>query len=168
MIKVILQNTLLQITDLLEQLHQEEYTQKDELLSGSSIGMHTRHIIEFVQCVIHEDENCTVCYDNRKRDERLQSSPILAKEAIENILESLGSIDELKRIKLVGCYGTDSHHDFTIDSTIQRELAYNIEHAIHHMAIIKIAVKQLFPDVSLPENFGIAHSTVRHGKVHQA
>jgi len=152
MIKVILQNTLQQISDLLTQLSQEEYALKDELLSGSSIGMHTRHIIEFAQCLLSGVEESVVCYDNRKRDLSLENSPLFA----------------IQPIKLKGCYGTDAHHNYDINTTIQREIAYNVEHAIHHMAILKIAVKQLFPSISIPDDFGIAHSTVQYEKIHQA
>ncbi len=168
MIKVILQNTLQQLSDLLVQLNQEEYVNKDELLSGSSIGMHVRHIIEFVQCVITANDGTNLCYDHRKRDITLETSPTIARETISAIIHLLNEVNESKTIYLEGCYGLDQHHRYEIKSTIERELAYNIEHAIHHMAIIKIAVIHLYPHVSVPAHFGIAHSTVQHESIHQA
>ena len=47
-------------------------------------------------------------------------------------------------------------------SSFYRELSYNIEHAIHHMALLKVAVKQTLTYISLPENFGVASSTIRY------
>ncbi len=47
-------------------------------------------------------------------------------------------------------------------SSFHREVAYNIEHAIHHMALLKVAVNQTLHYIQLPENFGVASSTVRY------
>jgi hypothetical protein len=48
------------------------------------------------------------------------------------------------------------------NTSYNRELVYNLEHAIHHMAIMKIAVDNAFPQVQMPENFGVAYSTIRY------
>jgi hypothetical protein len=45
---------------------------------------------------------------------------------------------------------------------MERELAYNIEHTIHHMAIIKQSIIEHFTYIDLPEYFGVASSTVRY------
>jgi hypothetical protein len=45
---------------------------------------------------------------------------------------------------------------------VARELLYNLEHAIHHMALIQVAVRQAFPALTLPAHFGVAYSTVQH------
>jgi hypothetical protein len=49
-----------------------------------------------------------------------------------------------------------------VQSTIGRELIYNIEHTIHHLAIVKIALKSSIPGMHLPEHFGVAPSTIRY------
>jgi len=51
-----------------------------------------------------------------------------------------------------------------IKTNALRELAYNIEHAIHHMAIIKIGINEVSPYILLPSAFGVASSTIRHLK----
>ncbi len=51
-----------------------------------------------------------------------------------------------------------------IASNFYRELIYNIEHAVHHMAIMKIGVLEVAPYVSMPLDFGVAVSTIRHKK----
>jgi hypothetical protein len=43
-----------------------------------------------------------------------------------------------------------------------RELVYNIEHVVHHMALVKIGLKELLPDLDLPDDFGVAVSTIRY------
>ena len=47
-------------------------------------------------------------------------------------------------------------------STLARELVYCIAHAIHHYALISVMARLM--EVKLPENFGVAPSTVAHQK----
>lgn len=49
-----------------------------------------------------------------------------------------------------------------IESTIGREVMYAFDHAVHHMAIIKIGLIENFPDKTIDVNLGIAPSTVRN------
>ncbi|MEM9648432.1 MAG: hypothetical protein AAF969_08120, partial [Bacteroidota bacterium] len=42
-----------------------------------------------------------------------------------------------------------------------REVMYNLEHTIHHHALIKVGI-QFFTDIPLPESFGVAPSTLQH------
>jgi hypothetical protein len=49
----------------------------------------------------------------------------------------------------------------TVNTNYYRELLYNMDHAIHHCAIIRIGLMS-FDHVSIPEGFGIAPSTIRH------
>ncbi|MBK7681685.1 MAG: hypothetical protein IPJ26_04015 [Bacteroidetes bacterium] len=58
-------------------------------------------------------------------------------------------------------YSIDNIVNDTVNSTYKRELAYNIEHAIHHMAIIKIAIENAYSDIVLDKAFGVAPSTIR-------
>lgn len=162
MIKEILQATLQQLDELLTQLNSEEYVQKDTILSGSSIGMHVRHIIEFVGCVLDGEKTGTICYDDRKRDEILQTDVQAVKQQINEISIRIDQVNQEQSIQLVGFYGVPKTFQYNLTSSIERELAYNIEHAIHHMAMIKIAVNQLFPHITLDTQFGVAHSTLRH------
>ena len=45
--KKIAKENLLQIKDLLQVIKTEHFTKKTEVLSGSSVGQHIRHILEF-------------------------------------------------------------------------------------------------------------------------
>lgn len=38
---------------------------------------------------------------------------------------------------------------------------YNIEHTIHHLALIKVGLKLVYPDLDLPNHFGVAPSTIK-------
>jgi RNA-binding protein YhbY len=50
-----------------------------------------------------------------------------------------------------------------IESNYTRELLYNLEHSIHHQALIKVAILQN-NSIIIDENFGVAHSTIEYRK----
>jgi hypothetical protein len=59
-------------------------------------------------------------------------------------------------------YDVSKDEFITIATNYSRELVYNIEHAVHHMALIKIGVREAASYIDLPSDFGIAASTIRY------
>jgi len=162
----ILEATLSQVDDMLENIEEAAYQQPLEIFSNSSIGQHTRHIIEFLQCLIGQSAAGVVNYDQRPRNAAVEVSPMQARKAIAAIKDQLPQCELGQSLLLESDYGLGKamiHRTFT---TLERELVYNVEHAIHHMAIIKIGIRQLLPDFELPEGFGVAPSTIRYRKQH--
>jgi hypothetical protein len=47
----------------------------------------------------------------------------------------------------------------TVNTTFFREIVYNTEHAIHHLALIKVALIEMKLDIVEPD-FGVAYSTI--------
>lgn len=134
-----------------------------EILSGSTIGQHTRHIIEFYNCLLEqslEPGEPVINYANRRRDHRIESEPDHALAYVDSISEKLKELDADRPCHL-NC-AEHGQEDLMVHSTIGRELIYNIEHTIHHLAIVKIALKSTMPEIVLPEHFGVAPSTIRH------
>ena len=134
-----------------------------EVLSGSTIGQHTRHIIEFYTCLIEQsrqEESCEINYSSRQRDYLIETVPEHALLVLDQIAGNLPLIDLLKPCSL----NADEHgsDNITVSSTIGRELIYNIEHTIHHLAIVRIALYSTLPPLKLPDHFGIAPSTIRY------
>ena len=152
-----------QLIDLLDHLSDDQYAAAAEIFSGASVGKHYRHIIEFFQSVSLADETETICYDNRVRDTRVENSRILAKELLQDLKNDLAQMDNEKRLTLIGDLATDenSENSYMLTSLL-REYHYAVEHAIHHMAIIKMGVKQVFPEVKIAQEFGVAPSTLRY------
>ncbi len=151
-------NLLEELKQVINQLDIQSYSSTLELLSGSTVGQHTRHILEFYQCFIESFSSGEVDYDLRKRNLLIETSPNFACEIIDIINKTLTDSSD-KKIMLKFSNGDDHQY---ISSSVERELVYNIEHAIHHMAIIKIAIKNNFPAINLPQNFGVAPSTVKY------
>ena len=57
----------------------------------------------------------------------------------------------------------ESADNLEIDTNFYREALYNIEHTIHHMALIRVGIKEV-SSITLPEYFGVAPSTIQHKK----
>lgn len=139
-----------------------EYSRRLECLSGASIGEHTRHCLEMISELFDHAEQGVVCYDNRKRDKLLQNNVIAAEQKIDELVAT--RFDQEQELILVQDFQDASHR---LRTNGKREMAYHIEHCIHHQAIIKIGAVELKKPVG-DQNFGVAFSTrlsrAGHGK----
>jgi len=151
-----------QLSTLIAQLSTEQYKASLDLLNDNTIGKHVRHILEFFIVLEHANQTGVINYDSRPHDELFEIDKDAALRRISELIVNVKSLVLEKQVMLEVSYVTDALENVKIPSTLQRELAYNIEHAIHHMAIIKIAVKFAFPSISIPSNFGVAYSTLRY------
>lgn len=154
-----LQNTLNELKSLILQLPDDVYALKNDLLLGASIGQHTRHIIEIFEEIEIGYPNSIVHYDKRKRDYLLETDQHAAIEKMELLLIALQKPD--KPMMHYQCLDTSTDQSTSFESSFLRELLYGIEHAVHHMAIIRIGLQKT-PNIVMPENFGIAVSTIRY------
>jgi hypothetical protein len=153
------------LTDLkivIENLSDVYFCLSSDLLFGSTIGQHCRHIIEFYQCLETQSKNGFVNYDLRKRQPEIENFRIKAIETIEHLVNWLSGVKTDFDLKLIVNQSSIEGFQEEIGSSLYREIAFNIEHAIHHMAILKIGIFSVCPDFEFPENFGVAPSTVRH------
>mgnify|MGYP006189827201 CR=1 FL=1 len=156
MLIVSVKNNLNQIVELIQQLSNEEFCEKHSELSKASIGEHTRHIIELYQCLLQNYDNGCVNYDLRKRNVVIQTN---VEEAIKNIEILLLSLDKInKNLMLVQ---GENPNQLIIETNYFRELLYNLEHSIHHQALIKVVLHK-FKNVKVSSDFGIARSTIEY------
>ena len=139
-IESLLRATLSPLQTILSQLSQEEYSRPLRILNNASIGQHTRHIIEFFQVLINDYHTGVINYDKRKRNQLLETSCYVANHELSVILDTISMAD--KEIVLVGVYSHDIPFELPVKSTYNREVVYNLEHAVHHMAKSKIAIQQ--------------------------
>lgn len=153
-----LNKTLNELVSLLNQISNDDFTSPCKGLSNSTIGEHTRHIIEMFQCLENQFESGVVNYDNRNRDYRIQTDTDFALQCIEDIKSKL--VKENKNLVLQQIVDGE---ELNIESNYFRELLYNLEHCIHHQALIKVAVLQL-EHLQIDEDFGVARSTIEYRK----
>ena len=50
-----------------------------------------------------------------------------------------------------------------ISSNYFREIAYNLEHTIHHMALIRVGLREI-GDIPVDDDYGVASSTLKYRK----
>ncbi|MBX2961340.1 MAG: hypothetical protein KF687_02440 [Cyclobacteriaceae bacterium] len=153
---------LTQLTDLVNQLSDQEYTKPIESLSQASIGQHIRHTIEFFVCFEQGFHTGIINYDSRKHDKLIETDRFIALAVLDRVRAFVTNINENKQLNLNVSYSLDDSDSVTVETNYFRELVYNIEHAVHHMAILKIGVREMSPHLNLPDTFGIASSTVRY------
>lgn len=163
------QRILDQLTHLLENLTNDEYSKTLSVLHDNSIGQHMRHTLEFFSCLMNGLQLTSVNYDERERDVFLESNTLEALSTIKKISESIAQIKENHNLKLVRLgYGLESDEKHEVETNLYRELIYNIEHAVHHMALMKIGLKEIKPELELSEGFGVASSTLKYRQSQQA
>ncbi|HEY0045816.1 MAG TPA: DinB family protein [Flavobacterium sp.] len=146
-------SSLDELIDLLQQLSDDDYSRPREQLSGSSVGEHSRHITEMFQCLIRFYSGGTIDYDLRERNKELETRTTSAIIALHDVKANLAkeNRDLLLAQRVEG-------EEIVVNSSYFRELLYNLEHCIHHQALIKIGVRDM--NVSVSPNFGVARSTI--------
>ena len=151
-----------QLEDSVLQLSNEQYCQKIDTLSGASIGQHVRHVVEMFVCLQDGYASGIVNYEKRKRDITIETSKEITIDVINKINSAL--LNENKSLVLEAGFDENSYELNNIPTNYFREIAYNLEHAIHHMALIKIGIKQV-SEIVLPDGYGVASSTIKYKKV---
>jgi len=158
------ENVLLQLNHVLQDIKEKDFVKPVNSLNGATIGQHIRHTLEFFTCLTGTLESGIICYDRRDHDKEIESNLAVAKTVINEIREKILSVNGDRKLILEIGYDYESDDMSRIDTNYDRELAYNIEHAIHHMAIIKIGINEICPYILIPSGFGVASSTIRHLK----
>lgn len=143
-------------------LDDEPFREPLQILSGNTIGKHIRHIIEFYDLMITGLASEKINYDQRSHDKVIEENRLMAIEKLNTLMQEFESVKKDTPLTLLANYSFENNEPVAIKTSFFRELQYNIEHAIHHMAIIKIAINHSFKEVALPENFGVAYSTIKY------
>lgn len=160
--KDVAKDNLEQLKEMLQLISKEQYTQKSKILSGASVGQHIRHILEFYLLLVSGSFSGTISYDKRQRDKQIEENPLNAVETIDRLLKGIDTLDLGQTVKFEGDFTTDGSQDNFTASSVGRELAYCIEHSIHHQAIIKAGLIDMGLSTIAGENFGVAYSTIRY------
>lgn len=149
-----------QLVELINKLDNEQFARPLSVLSGNTIGKHIRHIIELYEQLLLGYDSGVINYDRRKRDLQTETETNYAIDKLKQINRAAENKSD-KPVQLMLDYSINCQVNDMVDSSYKRELAYNIEHAIHHMAIIKIAIENAYSEIVLDKAFGVAPSTIR-------
>jgi uncharacterized damage-inducible protein DinB len=158
LLKQPIQNVFVQLSESLHQLSDAEYTRPSKMLFNATIGQHVRHIIELFLCLEKGYDEGVVNYGKRKRDYKIETDKRLAASLLKDIYQRLSRPD--KEMILEAEDYEDAEGTVAISSNYYRELAYNLEHTIHHMALIRVGINEV-SSVKLSDEFGVAYSTIK-------
>jgi hypothetical protein len=154
---------LLQGETLLRGVTAEHYSAHVPMALGGSIGTHYRHCLDHFVSLLRTGTGPVVDFDLRDRDPRIETDPEQALALTRHIRVTLARWNPQDLVRTVGTRCEISYAPGTspvTGSTLGRELAYAIAHAIHHFAIIAILGR--LQGIELPEEFGMAPSTLAH------
>jgi hypothetical protein len=146
------------LSNLLSLLNNKQYSHKIEHLGNASIGGHTRHIIELLQCAVKGHARSEVDYVNRTRNLMLELDKNLAGATIDNLKQAVHLPDIKMKLITEELGGTAK---VSVTTTYNREIVYNTEHVIHHLALIKVALIEMNLNI-VDNNFGMAYSTIKY------
>ena len=134
----------------------DSYSSPCEALSNATIGQHTRHIIELYQCLLAGYPSAKINYDDRKRNPVYENDIAAAIEVVQEIRQNLQQPDKQLQIFCGAIENT-----VCIESNYYREVLYNLEHCIHHQALIKVALLTI-SNIKIESGFGVADSTLQY------
>ena len=130
--------------------------------ASGSIGEHVRHCLDHVSALVSADPSSCLSYDRRERGTAVETDPA----------EALRCIQLLRFKVVVGRWSARLDEPICVMSTmarggvmltgmstLARELAFVLNHTIHHQAMIGLLASLHGRDV--PDGFGFAPSTPR-------
>ena len=154
-----IQNVFVQISESLEQLTCEQYCKPSKILFGATIGQHVRHIIELFICLDNGYNTGVVNYEKRKRDHAIETDKHFAASLLKSIYLTLDKVN--KDLVLEASFDDHSEESVSINTNYYREIAYNLEHTVHHMALIRVGITEV-SNIEVPSSFGVASSTIKY------
>lgn len=136
---------------LIDILDDVQWSTKISSINNETIGRHFRHIADFYLQFIQGFQSKEINYDRRGRSEKFEIQSTHAKDVFNKIKKNLllcsGNEDKI-RIRMNQPISPDA-----IKSSIDRELMFLYDHAIHHAHIIQIAITNQFPELNFKEEF---------------
>jgi uncharacterized damage-inducible protein DinB len=153
-----LDGQLERLRHVLSTLPAAAYAASPSPVSGS-VGAHVRHCLDHVRALTSLVDSDELCYDSRLRGTRVEQEVSAAVDEIDTLRSSLQALENLPLDRYVHLESLADRDGSTlkVTSTYGRELAFVIQHTIHHAAIISVLLDQI--GVAVPLGFGHAPST---------
>jgi len=153
-----IEHTLGELSHVIGQLNSQDFSAPLTVLSNSTIGQHTRHTIEMFQCLLKGYDSGEFSYDHRERNLLLETDIAFAQHHLKLICSEIN----LPNKSLISTYNLGDSI-VQVETNFFRELVFNLEHCIHHNALIRIGVSSK-TDIPMTDHFGVAPSTMEYRK----
>lgn len=153
---------LRQIDDLLLLMDRNTFCRPLELFNGATIGQHIRHILNFYQALLRGADKGLIDYADRERDSQIEQDPALARQVFLYISRDIQGLDEERGLPVLADFIPDKSAGRPIvQSTLGRELMFAFDHAVHHLAMVRIGLQVCHPDLQVQDELGVAPSTLK-------
>lgn len=150
-----------QMEEVLRVLDAGTYSRPLEVFNGSTLGQHFRHILDFYHCIFQGLPGQEIDYARRERNPVMETKPEAVMDAFSLIRSRLDDLNEGEEIRVWGDFlplpGVPRPH---VVSTLGRELLFAHDHAVHHLALIRIGLKACRPELGEFESLGVAPATL--------
>lgn len=153
-----LRDHLERLRDLLVTIPGDSYRVAPATLSGS-VGAHVRHCLDHAHALLSCASGGELSYDSRLRGTAVETDIRAAIGEIKRLHLTLADIDpqQLDRPLTLRSMMRRDGDSICVQTTLGRELAFVVQHTIHHFAIIGLLLDRI--GVSVPRQFGYAPST---------
>lgn len=156
-----LTSLLEQLRDLIAGLPPSVYRASPAPRVSGSVGEHVRHCLDHVSALVSATAGGELSYDRRIRGTTIETDPRTAVTEIERLVVRIDRLPSsaLDRTVTLSTLLELDHPPLAVRSTVARELAFVIQHTIHHCALIAVLLE--WQGWRVPHGFGVAPSTVR-------
>ena len=153
------QNLFEDLKNLCLNLNDLQFCLKSELLNQATIEKHLRHSIMFYLCLIQGIPSRTVNYDNRQREQRIETDRLYAFKIFSDLSDQLKMHSHDHSLNL---FINETSSDKPFETSVNIELQYCLDHAIHHQSLIKVGLKELNLSNLVGSHFGVGHSPLKY------
>ena len=152
--------TLEQVLSLINAAQGAAYNDVAEGMT-SSLGCHVRHVLDHYTALQVGVKSGLVDYDKRSRDSEVETNAELAIEKVNELIAWLSkNIATDVKLKMKSEISATCLETITMDSSLQRELIYLLNHTVHHMAQVSLALRIM--GITINDQIGIAPATLTH------
>jgi uncharacterized damage-inducible protein DinB len=146
-----------QLASLIESTADADYTWRHPSGVSGSVGAHVRHCLDHVHAII-EGVGSHMTYDHRRRATRAEADRGFALGQLHHAVRALSRPCERieQHLTLDVQVDRDGTH-VSVASSFGRELAFVLQHTIHHKALIALLLADR--GVAVPGTFALAPST---------
>jgi uncharacterized damage-inducible protein DinB len=149
-----------QLATLLETTVDADYTWRHPSGVSGTVGAHVRHCLDHVHAILERATDTRLTYDRRQRATRTEQDRAYAIEQLHHAVRALSGTGERVEHHLTLDVQVDRDGTtVSVSSSFGRELAFVLQHTIHHQALIALLLAER--GTALPETFGYAPSTPR-------
>lgn len=151
---------------LLERLCDKQYTQLVQPVFQATLGAHFRHNLDHYACFLAGLDSGLVDYAARSRDPRVEQCRPTALNESRRLCEALERLQSDRQGLHLLAEADDNGRRLLTATSVERELEFLLSHTIHHYSIVAVMCR--LQGVSVPPDFGVAPSTLRHRAAHAA